>query len=255
MNLLNAAEAATDLGQWAEARAALDALRQRDLPSARQNQLEYCEAVMAAFSGENALAVELLATAAPGDATEDITTQANNHRARAAVHLALGDLEMAYEHASAALAAEPSGINSPGALAIQLRASLWLGDLGRAREALAGMEGFRGRWMAAVRLTAAAGVAVLEGRHDEAAAAYARALDAWRTIDSPLDLALCALDRAVLRAPDPARGGEDDEAREIFSRIGATPFLARTRSGRRGPQGWLTHRDEPERGMNRKAKG
>ena len=227
VNLLNAAEAATDLGQWAEARAALDALRQRDLTSSRQNQLEYCEAVLAAFSGENALAVELLARAAPGDATEDITTQANNHRARAAVHLALGDLEMAYQQASAALAAEPSGINSPGALAIQLRASLWLGDLGRAREALAGMEGFRGRWMSAVRLTAEAGVAVLEGRHDEAAAAYTRALDAWRTIDSPLDLALCALDRAVLRGPDPAREGGSDAAREIFSRIGATPFLAR----------------------------
>lgn len=120
----------------------------------------------------------------------------------------------------------PSGINSAAALAIQQRAALWLGDAGRAGEALAGMQGFRGRWMAAVRLTAEAGLAAMEGRRDEAATAYSRALDAWRAIDSPLDLALCALDRAILRGPDPVAGGED-EAREIFTRIGATPFLAR----------------------------
>ena len=81
--------------------------------------------------------------------------------------------------------------------------------------------------MAAIRLTAEAGLAALEGKHDESASAYARALDAWRTIDSPLDLALCALDRAILRGPDSAPGGDDDEAREIFTRIDATPFLAR----------------------------
>jgi len=227
VNLLNAAESATNLGQWDDARAALIALRQRDLPGPRQTQREYCDAVLAAFSGDTALALELLATAARGDATEDVTARANNHRARAAVHLAIGDLETAHQHASAALAAEPSGINSAAALAIQQRAALWLGDLGRAGEALTGMQAFRGRWMAAVRLTADAGLAALETRHDESASAYARALDAWRTIDSPLDLALCALDRAILRGPDSAPGGDDDEAREIFIRIGAIPFLAR----------------------------
>jgi class 3 adenylate cyclase/tetratricopeptide (TPR) repeat protein len=226
VNLLNAVESATNLGQWDDARAALIALRQRDLPGPRQTQLELCEAVLAAFSGDTALAFERLDATAGADGTEDITARANNHRARTEVYVATGDLEAAHRHASAALAEEPSGINSAGALAVQQRAALWLGDLGRAREALTGMEGFRGRWMAAVRLTAEAGVAVLERRHDEAAAAYTRALDAWRAIDSPLALALCALDRAVLRGPDPARGGEDDEAREIFSRIGATPFLA-----------------------------
>ena len=89
------------------------------------------------------------------------------------------------------------------------------------------MQGFRGRWMAAVRLTAEAGLAAMEGRRDEAATAYSRALDAWRAIDSPLDLALCALDRAILCGLDAAPAGEEDEAREIFTRIGATPFLAR----------------------------
>jgi tetratricopeptide (TPR) repeat protein len=227
VNLLNAAEAATDLGRWDDARAALSALRQRDLAAPRQTQLELCEAVLAALSGDTALAFERLEATADAAGTEDITARANNHRARAEVHLAADDLEMAHREASAALAAEPSGINSPRALTWRMRAALWLGDAGRAREAVVGMQGFRGRWMAAARTTGEAGLAALEGRYEDAAAAYARALDAWRALDSPLDLAFCALDRAVLRGPRSAPGGEDDEARGIFTRIGAKPLLAR----------------------------
>ena len=77
------------------------------------------------------------------------------------------------------------------------------------------------------KAVAEAGLAAIEGRRDEAATAYSRALDAWRAIDSPLDLALCALDREILCGPTAAPAGEQDEAREIFTRIGATPFLAR----------------------------
>ena len=58
----------------------------------------------------------------------------------AIVHLAIDDVEAAHRDAVAAVAAEPSGINTPNALAIQVRAALWLGDMGRAREALAGMQ-------------------------------------------------------------------------------------------------------------------
>jgi class 3 adenylate cyclase/predicted ATPase len=227
VNLLNAAEAATDLGQWDEARVALSALRQRDLAAPRQTQLELCEAVLAALGGDAALAFARLEATADALETEDLTSRANNHRARAEVHLATGDLEMAHRHASAALATEPSGINSPRAFGWQMRAALWLGDTGRAREALAGMEGSRGRWMAAARTTGEAGLAALEGRYDDAATAYARAIEAWRSLDSPLDLAFCALDRAFLRGARSAPEGEDDEAREILSRIGATPLLAR----------------------------
>jgi tetratricopeptide (TPR) repeat protein len=227
VNLLNAAEAATDLGQWDDARAALSALRQRDLAAPRRTQLELCEAVLAALAGDTALGFELLDATEPAARSEDMTARANNHRARGEVHLAAGDLEAAHRYASAALAAEPSGINGPKALAVQMRSALWLGDAARTREALIAMQSFRGRWMAAVRLTGDAGLAALEQGHDEATTAYARALDAWRALDAPLDLALCALDRALLRGSDPVPEGEDDEAREIFTRLGATPFLDR----------------------------
>ena len=227
VSLLNAAEGAIGLGQWDDARAALSALRQRDLSPDRQVQLELCEGMLAALSGDVALAFERLDGAARTAHSENVVARSNYYLMRAHAHLAADDLEAAYRHARGSVEAEPSGINSPAALAIQARSALWLGDETRAREALEGMREFRGAWMAAVRLTADAGLAALEGRHDEAAAGYERAIDAWRTLDSPLDLALCALDRAVVRRPGAVAGGEDDEAREIFTRIGATPFLAR----------------------------
>jgi len=85
-----------------------------------------------------------------------MTARANNHLARAEVYLATGDLEAA-PACIRALAAEPSGINSAAALAIQQRAALWVGD----SDELASADrhaAFRGRWMAAVRLTAEAGL-------------------------------------------------------------------------------------------------
>ena len=226
VNLLNAAEGAVGLGQWDDARAALGALRQRELSTPRQIQLELCEALLAAYSGDLALAFARLDANADSAQSENVVARSNYHLMRANVHLVADELEIAYRHASASLDAEPSGINSPAALAIQMRAALWLGDAARARETLSGLQGFRGSWMAAVRLTTDAGLAALEGRHEEAAVAYERAFEAWRALDSPLDLALCALDRAILRRSRPA-DGEDDEAREILIRIGATPFLAR----------------------------
>jgi hypothetical protein len=143
------------------------------------------------------------------------------------VNLAAGELEAAHRDAVAAVAAEPSGINSPAALAVQLRSALWLGDAERARQALVGMQGFRGRWMAAARLTGEAGVAALDGRYDDAASAYSLALEAWVALDCLLDLALCALDRAILRGSGPVATDEDEKARAILSDLGAQPFLAR----------------------------
>jgi len=227
VNLLNGAEGATMLGRWDDARSALTALSQRDLPPARQTQFELCVAVLSALTGNTAQALEHLESTAAAAATEDRTARSNNYLGRSQVHLAIDDLETAYQEAATAREAEPSGINSPSALSVQMHASLWLGDAARARAALVAMQAFRGRWMAALRLTAEAGIASLEGRYEGAAATYARAFDAWRALDSPLDLAMCGLDRALVRGPGVPAGNDDDETREIFTRIGAVPLLAR----------------------------
>ncbi|MGA8208115.1 MAG: adenylate/guanylate cyclase domain-containing protein [Candidatus Dormiibacterota bacterium] len=227
MNLLNSAELAIWLGQWGDARAALSVLGQRDLAHERRTQLAFCEATLASLSGDRAQATALLEAQADSAEAEGVTIRSYYGVTKAAAALAAGDLEAAHREAAHAVEVDPAGINSPRALALQLRAALWLADPKRAREALAGMQGIRGRWMAATRLTGEAGIAALEGRRDEAAQAYGRALDAWRSLDSPLDLALCALDRAVLRGAVPVPAGEDDEAHAILSEIGAYPFLAR----------------------------
>ena len=227
VNLINATEGAISIGRWDDARSALSALSQRDLAPARQTQFELCDAVLSALTGNTAHALERLELTARAADTEDRTARSNNYLARCQVHLAIGELETAYQEAATALEAETSGINSPSVLAVQMHASLWLGDAERARTAHAAMLAFRGRWMAATRSTAEAGIASLDGRYEAATAAYARAFDAWRALDSPFDLAMCGLDRASVRGAGVSAGNEDDETREIFTRIGALPLLAR----------------------------
>ena len=89
------------------------------------------------------------------------------------------------------------------------------------------MKAFRGRWMAAARLTAEAGLAALEGRVEEAAEAYRGAIEAWRALDCTLDLALCELDLVLLLGPDHPDATAAKEARDIFTQLGAKPFLER----------------------------
>ncbi len=227
-NLLNAAEDAIWLGEWSEARAALTELGQRELPGDQSEFLTICEAMLTALTGDPARASEHLAAMAKDlEATEFVSARTTYLRARALVSLVAGDLEAAHRDADAAVTADPSGINSPGALAIQARSSLWLRDAERAKAALAGTAGFRGRWMAAVRQGIEAGLAALEGRTEEARAAYARATEALRALDVALDLALCELDMAILFGPTGVDAVAVSEAREILSRLGAEPFLER----------------------------
>ena len=115
------------------------------------------------LTGRTTHALGRLESSAAAATTEDRTARSNNYLGRSQVHLAIGDLETAYQEAATALEAEPSGINSPSALAVEMHAALWLGDAARARLALDAMQAFRGRWMAATRLTAEAGMRVPGG--------------------------------------------------------------------------------------------
>ena len=141
--------------------------------------------------------------------------------------LAAGDLATARQEAATAVAADPMGINSPNALAVQARAALWLRDVEAAREALEAMRGFRGRWMAASRLTVEAGLAALDGDVEAATDSYQGAIDAWRLLDCTLDLALCELDLVSLLGSDHPHATAAKEAADIFEELGARPFLER----------------------------
>src|SRR5208283_4026361 len=192
VNLLNAAELSLYLGEWSDTRAAITELGQRDLPLDDRAFLDYIETALAALSGGAAEAAPRLERHAERiSVTESVVSRANFLRTCSVVSLAAGDIEAAYRQAADAVSADPRGINSPYALAIQARAALWLRDVERVRDASAAMKHFRGRWMAAERLTVEAGLDALEGRAADSAKAYGGAIEAWRELDCTLDLALC----------------------------------------------------------------
>ena len=228
VNLLNAAEKSLFLGEWGDTRAAIAELRSRELHSVHRELLTCTEALLTALTGDTAEDAPYLAKYVDRlAASEEVAVRATYLQARALMSLATGDIDAARRAAAEAVSVDPVGINSPRALAIQARAALWLHDIDGARAALAGMKAFRGRWMTAARIATEAGLAALEGRVEQASQAYREAIEAWRTLECPLDLALCELDLELLVGPDHLDATVAKEAREIFTELGAKPFLER----------------------------
>jgi class 3 adenylate cyclase/tetratricopeptide (TPR) repeat protein len=228
VNLNNAAEVSLFLGAWSDTRAAIAELGQRELPLDQRAYLGCNEAVLAALTGDPEEAATCFERHADRmTATELVTGRATYLMDRALASLGTDDIEAARQESAEAVSADPTGINSPRALAIQARACLWLRDAEGARTALAEMKAFRGRRVAAARLTVEAGLAALEGRVEESADAYREAIEAWRALECTLDLALCELDLVLLLGPAHPDATAAKEARDIFTQLGAKPFLER----------------------------
>jgi len=226
--LLDAAEGSLFLGEWGDTRAMTTELGKRELASEQRVDFDCIRAMLAALTGDPAAAAAFLERHINHFASSEwVAARTNYLTDRALTSLATGDMEGARRDSAEAVSADPTGINSPHALAIQARACLWLRDVEGALKALAGMRTFRGRWMAAARLTAEAGLAALEERAEEAAETYRGAIEAWRALDCTLDLVLCELDLVLLLGPDHPDATVAKEARDIFTQIGAKPFLER----------------------------
>jgi hypothetical protein len=70
------------------------------------------------------------------------------------------------------------------------------------------------------------GLAALEGRRVDARSKYLEALSTYRDLDAPWLLAQIGLDAVIADALEPAeRQRVADEARAIFERLGARPYL------------------------------
>ena len=91
--------------------------------------------------------------------------------------------------------------------------------------------------MAALTFTIEAGLAVLEGRTDEGVELYAAAFDAWRALDCSLDLALAELDSVMLLGAEHPASVVGKEAEDIFTQLGAVPYLERLAAARAAPAG------------------
>jgi tetratricopeptide (TPR) repeat protein len=153
-------------------------------------------------------------------------TRYGSHRA-----LAAGDPEQAYRVAMRGLEVAPSDVlvtTYSGAFAA--RAALWMKDRARMANALSKVDAVqvRGGWIDTMRQTLHAGLLALEGRADEAAQDYVAAARRWRELETWFELALSQLDFAATIGTDhPDAKAAADEAREIFTRLGAKPLLQR----------------------------
>ena len=107
-------------------------------------------------------------------------------------------------------------------------ASQLAGDVEAARESVqqADKEGFGGRYVEGTRRLARAGVAVLEGRRDEAIALYREAVDLNDQAGFRFSSALMRLAALTLVPDDPAIVAWDAEARACFEDIKSPPLLA-----------------------------
>jgi hypothetical protein len=105
-----------------------------------------------------------------------------------------------------------------------------MGDVERARAAAARTDAspFSGATAQVDRLAARAGIAALEGHRDEAIAGYREVLRRRRALALHFETARSALDFVLLVGPDiPEARAAADEARAIFERVRARPYLER----------------------------
>jgi hypothetical protein len=109
------------------------------------------------------------------------------------------------------------------------RAAIWDGDVSTARRMRAAHEiATGGRRTTAMRETMDGGIAMLEGRVADARAHYAEAQRLLRELDLGYVLGMCDLDIVIVGAMEAdERRRAADEARSIFTRLGARPLLAR----------------------------
>jgi class 3 adenylate cyclase/tetratricopeptide (TPR) repeat protein len=110
------------------------------------------------------------------------------------------------------------------------RPALWNLDRQTALADLRALDetGIHGRVVEIRRLTIRAGLEALNGQVVEALAGYRDALRGWRELRIPWDEALTSVDMATLLDPaHPEVRAAGDSAREILSRLRASPFLAR----------------------------
>ena len=122
---------------------------------------------------------------------------------------------------------------------LAVRRALWLGKRDEVASTLRRLDesNLHGDWLDCMRRSLHAGLFVLDGRLDEGISLYRQAAQTWRHLEVPFDLALSQLDFATLvRADHPDARAAADEAREVFSRLGAKPFLARLDAALRTPQ-------------------
>ncbi len=220
----NAGEAALSAGELDWAIAALTESSAMELAEIDRATLESVLIELVATRGEpTAGRLEALAAGAPAD---DPIYDAALGLARMMAALAEG--RFADARAAGLLVARVSHLNRPYALLWATRAAVRAHDLESAVAVFDDLVALavRGPALDAARDAEAAGIAALRGRWDEASEGYRDATRRLRELRVDFDLALALLEVVAL-APigDPLATAAADEARSLFTRMGAVPYL------------------------------
>ena len=152
--------------------------------------------------------------------------------------LAQGDLRAAFDKGTQAGRITHIAVYWAIGCDLAARAALWMQDAKRAREALRAFEEvpFRGAWVDAALATVRAGVAALAGRRPEAVTGYQEAARAWRDKRWLPGLGFTLLETvALLGHEDALARSAVQEAREVFTRLGAAPLLERLEAAASAP--------------------
>ncbi len=223
-------DAAFLLGEWDWALAVFGELGQEGVPLESRPDLILKAALIKAFRGDataegsNMVMIEspMGSWTNPQYASLLPTLQSN-------LALVNGDLEASYRHAMRAVAtARGDFIASAVGYAAGAQAALWHRDRERAAEAVRALDEIpvKGASLDAIREELHAGLLALDGRVDDALAAYARAARQFRDLDLQYCLGICQLEAAMLVGTGDARArAAAEEAREIFTRLGSPPML------------------------------
>ena len=154
-----------------------------------------------------------------------------------------GRLTEAFE-AGMAAAGHAMDVSAYGA-ELAARAAFWMGDAQRAHLAVEAhlARPDRGRVIAADRLVMAAGLRAIDGDPAGALPDFRSALAVYRDLDIAVLLGLNLITVALVVGPEIAEArAAADEAREIFTRLGSPPMLARLDAGLARPPGRATGR-------------
>jgi class 3 adenylate cyclase/tetratricopeptide (TPR) repeat protein len=223
----NAFSCALRVGDWDWASALLEEWISMEISGNFALELYVDRAVLTALRGGDPTA-DISQAATMVTEVKDQQYESYLHWARAWAAMVTGRFSEVREEA--ALAVRSTEFFSPIILPLAARAALWAGDSAGANAILAELvsSGYRGQAVGLDVATLRAGVAALEGRRAESAAAYREVLRGWRHMELAFDESLAALDLAILLDPaEPDLRALIDTARETLRRLGAEPLLAK----------------------------
>jgi hypothetical protein len=224
LSVVNAAEVSVPLGEWEWARAAVAERLHTDPEGWDFINLKVAELILGALVGHS--------DPAGVSAVRELASREDEGHlvvGQLAAHLGLIENRLAEARRSAESVAAVDPLNAPYMLTVAAHAATWERDAEGLERAAAAFRSLplHGRYVGAHARAMGAAIDGLRGRRNESVAGFLHAAREFDGMGVVVDRALNAVDMAaVLGADAPESKAEVDEARAVFERLGARPFLA-----------------------------